>query len=316
MAFEALVDQQDDTPVITLKDTATGTFAEVYALGAVLNKFSVMHHGEALNVIDAYNNVEEAKTSMTPFFKGSKLSPFVCRLKNEKYHFGEAGHHVKKYTMGKHAIHGLVYDALFSVVETVANDNSACVKLQHVYDQQDEGYPFAYRCEVDYILTENNTLQVKTTITNVDEQLMPVADGWHPYFALGDPINECQLEFQSKEMLEFDAELIPTGKLIPYQEFGSLADFGTTWFDNCFTLNFAECQPMCVLRNPKRQIQVEIHPGKEYPYLQFYTPDHRQSIAIENLSAAPDAFNNGFGLKVLEPHEAATFTTKFIIKQL
>jgi aldose 1-epimerase len=73
---------------------------------------------------------------------------------------------------------------------------------------------------------------------------------------------------------------------------------------------------MCVVRNPKRKVQLEIYPEKSYPYLQIYTPDHRKSIAIENLSAAPDAFNNGLGLKVLEPGEAATFTTKFIIRSL
>lgn len=316
MAFEAFVEQQGDDPVVILKDPTTGTSAEIFAFGAVLNKFSINRQGEVLNVIDGYSDVADAKTSMTPLFKSSKLSPFVCRLKNEKYQFGEASHHTTKYKAGKHALHGLVYDAVFSVVQTTADEDGAGVKLQHVYDRQDEGYPFVYRCEIEYLLKKENTLQVKTTITNLDDQLIPIADGWHPYFTLGDTINNCQLEFQSKEMLEFDEELIPTGKLLPYQEFGSLTDFGTTWFDNCFTLNFAECQPMCVLRNPAKQVQLEIHPSPEYPYLQIYTPDHRQSIAIENLSAAPDAFNNGIGLKVLEPHESATFTTKFNIRQL
>jgi len=169
---------------------------------------------------------------------------------------------------------------------------------------------------VTYTLQANNTLTVTTEVFNLDNKLIPVADGWHPYFTLGYPVNECQLEFQSKEMLEFDETLIPTGKLIPYQEFGSLKDFGDTWFDNCFTVNLAECQPLCVFRNAKRNIQVEIYPEQSYPYLQFYTPDDRRSIAIENLSAAPDAFNNGFGLKVLEPQQSAAFTTKFVIKTL
>jgi aldose 1-epimerase len=65
-----------------------------------------------------------------------------------------------------------------------------------------------------------------------------------------------------------------------------------------------------------KKVQIEFHPERSYPYLQIYTPDHRKSIAIENLSAAPDAFNNGMGLKVLSPNEAVTFTTKFVIKSL
>ncbi len=316
MAFSAIVHQGEEAPVIVLKDELSETSAEIFAFGAVLNKFSIRHQQAEFNVIDGFVNVSDAMKNIAPAFKSAKLSPFVCRIKNQKYHFGESTHHLSKYAMGKHAIHGLVYDAVFSVVETQADENSACVKLQHVYDEQGEGFPYAFRCEVEYSLKQNNELTVKTTITNVDEQLVPVADGWHPYFTLHDTVDECLLEFQSKEMLEFDDELIPTGIMFPYEEFGSLKFLAHSRFDNCFTVNFAECQPMCVFRNPKKQIQVEIHPSKEYPYLQLYTPDHRQSIAIENLSAAPDALNNGLGLKVLEPHESVVFVTKYIIRSL
>lgn len=71
-----------------------------------------------------------------------------------------------------------------------------------------------------------------------------------------------------------------------------------------------------MFRNSKKKIQVEIYPTTAYPYLQIFTPAHRKSIAIENLSAAPDALNNGIGLKVLEPEESASFKTKFVIHAL
>jgi aldose 1-epimerase len=50
--------------------------------------------------------------------------------------------------------------------------------------------------------------------------------------------------------------------------------------------------------------------------LQIYTPEDRKSIAIENLSSAPDAFNNGMGLLVLEPGETKMFTTTYQIVPL
>jgi aldose 1-epimerase len=81
-------------------------------------------------------------------------------------------------------------------------------------------------------------------------------------------------------------------------------------------LNFAECQPLCVLRNTDKKVQIEIYPDKSYSYLQIYTPDHRNSIAIENLSAPPDTFNNGIDLKVLTPGEMAEFKTVFKISQI
>jgi galactose mutarotase-like enzyme len=44
--------------------------------------------------------------------------------------------------------------------------------------------------------------------------------------------------------------------------------------------------------------RLTIEPDKEYPILQIYIPPHRNSIAIENLSGAPDNFNNKMGLVI------------------
>src|SRR5205085_395406 len=106
-----------------------------------------------------------------------------------------------------------------------------------------------------YVLKAGNTLQLTTVISNLDDKLIPVADGWHHYFTLGDSINECQLEFQSKQMLLSDDELIPTGKQVAYLEYGALKMLGETRLNDCYVLDFTECQPLCVLRNPKNKIE-------------------------------------------------------------
>ena len=198
---------------------------------------------------------------------------------------------------------------MFTVKEQWADENAAGVTLQHLYKGTDKGYPFHYSCTVVYELKKDNALTITTVITNNDEGLIPIQDGWHPYFSFGGSINELQLEFQSKEIVEFNEALIPTGKLSAYQDYGALKKIGAAEFDNCFTLNFAECQPLCVLRDPVQKLQLEIYPDKTYPYLQIYTAPHRKSIAIENLSAVPDAFNNGIGLQVLPAGASANFTT-------
>jgi len=58
-------------------------------------------------------------------------------------------------------------------------------------------------------------------------------------------------------------------------------------------------------------LQLNIIPASSYPYLQIYTPPHRDSIAIENLSSAPDAFNNRIGLIIAKPNEKYVFTTTY-----
>lgn len=316
MAFEATIVGTGKQSIITLKDLSNETSAEIFAFGALLNKFTAKGNGILLNVIEGFSSTEEAIEKIAPFFKSAKLSPYACRVKDAKYTFGEKNYQLQKYSSHNHALHGLIFNETFSITNFYSEENAASVALQYDYKGANDGYPFCYKCVVEYKLTKGNALTVITTVTNSDNKLMPVVDGWHPYFTLEDSINDCQLEFQSKGMLEFDDDLIPTGKLLPYENFGSLKYLKTSSFDNCFTLNFAECQPMCVLRNPARKVQIEFHPSSSYPYLQIFTPDHRKSIAIENLSAVPDAFNNGIGLKVLEPNETATFSTTFKIKFL
>ena len=313
--FSLKTKNENGFDIIVLKDNTNGTVAEVIpACGAILHMFAVMHGEKLLNIIDTYNSKTEFDDEMEARgFKSAKLSPFVCRMKNGSYHYGEKNYTVQKFYLGENAIHGLIYDAPFKIIQQEADEKKALLQLLYSYKGTDAGYPFMFDCKVQYELKKNNNLTLTTTIVNKDEGMIPVCDGWHPYFSFGGTINHCQLEFQSKEMLEFDAGLIPTQKLNAYQEFGSLKLIEDTFLDNCFTLNFAECQPMVILRDPVQKIQLQIHPDKTYPYLQVYTPPHRNSIAIENLSAAPDAFNNGMGLISLAAGEERSFATTYKI---
>lgn len=303
---------------VVLKDDSSGTMAAIVpSCGGILQEFSIQRNGETFNVIDSYNDENDFKENCTgKGFKGCKLSPFVCRIKNGEYQFAGNNYKISKFYLGNNALHGLIYDVPFIITEKNAGDKFANVVLQYEYGGYDPGYPFRYGIEIRYELREQNTLSVTTIITNLDEGLIPVADGWHPYFTLGKTINELQFEFQSKEEIKFDEQLIPTGEKAGYHEFGSLAKIGERSFDNCYTLNFAECQPLCVLRNAEEGLQVEIIPDDSYPFLQIYTPPHRNSIAIENLSSVPDAFNNGMGLITLEPGHTKAFKTTYRIVRI
>ncbi len=316
--FSVTITSEADAIKAVLKNTATSTAAEIMpSCGAILHSFIVQHNGRSLNVIDGYDTAEDFKNNCTSKgFKSCKLSPFVCRLKNGWYPFGQSTYHIHKFYLGENALHGLLYDAVFIVTDQYADETKASVTMKHEYRAEDMGYPFNYDCLVTYELTEGNSLTITTEIINKDEGIIPISDGWHPYFTLGGKIDDLQLEFQSKSMLEFDEQLIPTGNAVPYQEFGSLKKIGGTSFDNCFVLDQTECPPLCVLRDIVQKIQIEIHPGSAYSYLQLYTPDHRNSIAIENLSAAPDAFNNGMGLITLAPGSSTSFETTYIVRHL
>src|SRR4029079_6353075 len=102
----------------------------------------------------------------------------------------------------------------------------------------------------------------------------------------------------------------------PYNFYHQPKLLGEQFFDNCFLLNRPLEGAACRLINERDNVQLAIYPDKSYPYLQVYTPPHRNSIAIENLSAAPDAFNNHIGLIILEPKETHTFSTSFSVEKV
>ena len=144
-------------------------------------------------------------------------------------------------------------------------------------------------------------------MVNTGTQTLPIADGWHPYFTLGGKADDWELYFTADKMVEFNDKLIPTGNLLPNRHFTKPQTINATFLDNCFQLTAFDSKPSCTLRNPGNGLQLLLFPEKHYPYLQVYTPPHRNSIAIENLSAAPDCFNNGIGLISLAPGHSQTF---------
>ena len=300
---------------IILKNEITGNYATILpGCCGMLHEFSIKQNEETINVIDSYQSMDEFKNALEEKgYKGCKLSPFVCRMQDAKYTFGETEYFIQKSLPAKHALHGLLYDKPFSITAETVNEMNASVTMKYEYRAEDSGYPFNYDCIVTWKLESENKLTVTTDCVNKDKGLIPMQDGWHPYFKIGESINDLQLEFQSLKMVEFNEDLIPTKNLVDYDKFSTIEKIGDTFLDNCFTLDEQECQPLCVLRSPAKNIEVQLFPNESYPYLQIYTPPHRQSIAIENVSGAPNAFNNGMGFITLEPGQSALFTTSYKI---
>jgi aldose 1-epimerase len=311
--FSTDIVTKDDFRIAVLSDPDSGTSAEIIpGCGGILHAFNVVHQNDCINVIEQYENKNDfEKHIAAKGFKSCKLSPFACRIKNGAYQFAGNNYTIEKFFLEENAIHGLIYDAHFSILQQSANKESATLTLQHEYRGTDKGYPFFFDCIITYQLKKNNELIITTEIINKDDKPMPVQDGWHPYFTLGKKIDELKLQISSQEQIIFDDKMIPTGEMIAYKEFTEPKKIGTLFFDDCFKLDFTAPQPLCILKDTDNKIQVEIRPDKSYPYLQIYTPPHRQSIAIENLSAPPDAFNNGINLIILSPQEYAIFTTSY-----
>ncbi len=312
MSFQVSINNNEQYPIITLTDDAANCYAEIYAFGAILNKFGIQNETLSIQVVDAFNSVQEAIDQMVPGFKSSFLSPFTCRMNKGTYQYNNSTYTIQKFYLAPHAIHGLVYDSVYSVVHTLANEHSASVQLRTEYRGTDAGYPFSYFVNHIWKLQANNQLSVYTFVQNANKVPIPYAQGWHPYFTFGHSINDCTLQFDSNQMLVFDNTLLPTGEIITDTRFQQATQLKDTFLDNCFQLS--KGNPSCTLSNNK--VQLIITPDEAYPFLQVYTPPHRNSIAIENLSGAPDCFNNEMGLLHIPPSQMVEFTTSYQLKPL
>lgn len=302
--------------VLLIDKAARTSVAIVPDCGAMLRAFQVQSNEESLNVIDSYTSREEFENKAElKGFKGLKLSPFPCRIPGGLYRFNNREFQLKHTLVNGAAIHGLLYRQPFQVIQEQVTAYSAGVSMLHEYQASDEGYPFAYSCVVEYRLEANSTLYITTTVHNNGVFPMPLADGWHPYFTLGKKADELELQFHAKEILEFE-DLIPTGRTFPYSAFSAPVQIGDTTLDNSFMLDFSRPEPLCLLRDPQSGWQISIQPQVSYPVLQIYIPPHRNSIAIENLSAPPDSFNNGIGLISLEPGASTSFSTRYSVSRI
>lgn len=312
MRFQITTKQENGWHSLQMTDTTNGTTVEIIPdAGAILNAFLVKKGDRTINLVEGYQNMQDWNENKTKGFRSAKMSPYVCRVADSTYRWEGKVHHLNKFMLNGIAIHGVLYDASFQVMETLASNDHAEVELRYTYRADDPGYPFAYDCLIKYKLEAGNSLTVSTLVHNHDKISIPVSDGWHPYFTFGGKVNDLTLKVATDAVLEYDDAVIPTGNTLPITGFREGFPIGDQFFDNGYVLDTNATQPKAVLADPTQGISLEFHPDAHYPYLQVYTPPHRNSIAIENLSSAPDAFNNGMGLVKLGPDESRIFTVKY-----
>ncbi len=299
---------------IVLRDETTGFAATIIpSAGGILNSLITTKDGKHIQLIDGFKDADDWKANCTNGFRSAKLSPFACRLNNATYSWQGEQYTIEKFKLNGHAIHGLLYDAPHEIMIAEASAFMAECKLLYRYKGTDPGFPFAFDMNIRYRLEGVSRLTIITTVHNRSGQAIPICDGWHPYFKLGDSIDSATLQFNSKKELEFNKDLMPTGKIIRNTKWFKGASLKDVKLDNIFLIDQRQPMPHCILSEDSMGLAIYFYPDEAYPYLLVYTPDDRRSVAIENHSAPPDAFNNKMGLVELGPEDSKAFTVKYRI---
>ncbi len=179
-----------------------------------------------------------------------------------------------------------------------------------------EGYPFVLALRVAYTLTPAG-LRVRQTVRNLGAAPAPYGAGFHPYLTVGTPrIDQAVLKLPARTYLLVNTRLIPTGRASVAAtplDFREPRPIGGTVIDTGFTdlERGPDGLARVELAAPDGGPKVAVLLDGAYGFLQVFTGDalpdpaaRRRAIAVEPYTCAPNAFNNGLGLRVLAPGES------------
>lgn len=246
--------------------------------------------------------------------QGDVLIPFPGRIRDGLYTFNGQQYQMERNDHeGPNAIHGFLRSTLWNVDENSGNSvrfSTSISKAQY----ESRGYPFSLDVTVAYRV-DNNGLTCSFSITNTGEDAAPAAAGFHPYFTTGAGlIDEDTLDVPMEAVLEMDAGLIPTGKVLPVE--GTSLDFRqprrieNASFNTCYLQPRRDDDGRLRIRLGQAGWTVTVWMDQAFNYVVLYSgdplpPEHRRrALAIEPMTCGSDGFNHPeWGLAALKPGE-------------
>lgn len=256
------------------------------------------------DVLDGYG-VDE----MCSGGRGQVLLPWPNRIRDGRYAFdGEDLQLPLTEPEAHNAIHGLVRWTSW----TAAASDASWVRMEHVLHPQ-AGYPFALALAIEYRLGDDG-LTVTTTARNVGGGPCPYGTGAHPYISVGtNRVDDVILTAPARRWLTNDDQSIPIGDA-PVD--GTGYDFrrpraiGYVQLDTAYSELDRDDDGWAhvVLEHPDGSRRVDVALDARYRHLMLFTGDslpnpaeRRRSLGVEPMTCAPNAFESGDDLVVLEP---------------
>jgi galactose mutarotase-like enzyme len=283
--------------------------AVVVELGAGLREYASADGP----LVDGYG-IDESPTGG----RGQLLLPWPNRIADATYRFSGKEYRlpVNEPKTGS-AIHGLTRDTPWHLRDSSATAVTLALDLS-----PQPGYPFALQLTATYKLSGDG-LTATITAENGGQTPCPYGAGAHPYVRLigGGLIDDALLHIPADATLEADSRGIPTGTTLPVDntayDFRTPRPFGQLTLDTAFTKLTPNNDGITSieLTSPDGVQGVAVWMDASHRYAMIYSGDtlpdaarRRHGLAIEPMTCAPDAFNSGAGLVVVQPGETHTST--------
>ena len=199
---------------------------------------------------------------------------------------------------GERPIHGLLTASpLWQMTEMRADAHSVHVTSRLEFWKSPDlmaQWPFAHEYYMTHSLVDG-VLETKTTITNLSEESMPVAIGFHPYFQIpGVPRDEWIAHVPARTHVVADENQIPTGEMRPLNIPFPLP-LREQILDDGFTDLERDADGRARFRIESGDKKVEISFGAQYQVATIYLPPSpdqtREFICIEPLTTIISGVN-------------------------
>ncbi len=266
--------------------------------GATLRELE--HDG--LPLVDGFGEDEMPRAG-----RGQLLMPWPNRIRDGRYAYdGRELQLGLSEAARRNASHGLVRWAAWTLEELSENSVTLTYRLM-----AQTGYPWTLDLHVLYDLSADG-LTVTHTATNLTPAPAPFASGAHPYLRIGDgPVDGWELTLPASIRLTTDEQMIPVGEQ-PVED--TTYDFRVSRpirdavLDDTFgnVARDADGVATVTVRDPASGLGVALWMDDRHHWLQVFSADHgsdraRCALAVEPMTAPPDAFRSGRDLVTLDP---------------
>ncbi len=288
-------------------------------------QFRIAHGGQAATIVEVGAAVREYRVGDREVFQsfpehgvswayhGAVLLPWPNRLRDGRYDFdGEPQQVALSEPTRRNAIHGLVAWRPWLLVEQAPSCVTLGCRLL-----PSPGYPFFLDALVTYELADEG-LVVTTALANIGDRSLPYALGFHPYVSAGPgaTLDDCTLQIDAARKVLVDDRLIPVGDESVAggaDDFREAQPLAGRVLDTGFTDVIADAAGRSFVRVAGADGHtVEVWADANFGFWQVYSGDElpqpfaRRGLAVEPMTAAPNAFESGDGLRRLEPGERVT----------
>jgi aldose 1-epimerase len=286
------------TPIVLERDSVRAEFGTVAAL---LRSLTV--DGAAL--------VEYTPADRTPSFgNGIVLVPWPNRVRDGRWTLDGATQQLDLTEVARGgALHGLLRFTDYAIRDQAqdAVTLGALIAPQH-------GWPFILDTWVRYALQPDG-ITVTHGVGNLSERRAPWAVGTHPFLRVGDvPVEQLTLTAPAASYFVVDERLNPTAEdpVTPEVDLRTPRVVGELDLDTAYgTLSHsdpADGRGDSAWLDAPDGSRTTLWQDLDWGYLQVFTTDefprdgvHGRAVAIEPMTAPPDALNSGQGLIWLEP---------------